>query len=201
MQLFGIYRDHGPATFQHFSVTADLRLFCILSWPQTCDFLAFFRDRGPATFWHFSVTADQRHFGIFPWPRTCDILAFLTSFCNNIQSSFRDFCITADLSIFCIFRNRRPTTFWHFFETGELQLSGIFQWPRTWDLLAFFHDRGPATFWHYSLTAADLQSFGIFPWPRTCDFLAFLISFRDNGQASFRYFCITADLSIFCIFP
>ena len=94
--------------------------------------------------------------------------------------------------------------------TADLQVFGIFLWPRNYDLLAFFRDCGPVTFWHFFVTTdlrfsnfritANLSILCIFPLRRICEFLAFLISFRENGQASFRHFCITAPLSIIYIF-
>ena len=109
-KFLAFFYDHRPASFLHFSVTADQRVFRIFPWTQTCEFVAFFLDRRPESFWHFlwlrtcnllafSVTAELQDFGIFLWPQPVNFWHF----CDSGPASLWHFTVTADLRVLGIF--------------------------------------------------------------------------------------------------
>ena len=73
---FSNFCDQRLASFWHFFVTADLRVFYIFVWLRTCKFWHIC-DCRPASFWYFCVTADLQIFATF--------------------------VVTADLQVFCSF--------------------------------------------------------------------------------------------------
>ena len=95
-EVLAFFLDCRTASFWHFSMTADLRIFYHFSWPWTSKFLAYLHNCWPMHYSYFSVIADQGGFSILPWPQNCKFWHFF------VTCEFWHFFVTCEfLAFFC----------------------------------------------------------------------------------------------------